>query len=81
MDLAKTLRISREFDFLRPLKFDYRTSIGLGKWTLEWHKQNLVHTRTQEKRAVTSKDTDPDLPVSVKDSPAEVCALLWDQGH
>ena len=26
-------------------------------------KQNLVHTRTQEKGAVTPQETDPDLPV------------------
>ena len=32
---------------------DYRTSIGLGKQSLWEHKQNLVHTRTQEKGAVT----------------------------
>ena len=31
----------------------YRTSIGLGKQRLWGHKQNLVHTRTQEKGAVT----------------------------
>ena len=32
---------------------DYRTSTELGKQTLGGHKQNLVHTRTQEKGAVT----------------------------
>ena len=31
----------------------------------------LVHTRTQEKGAVTPKETDPDFPVSVQESPAE----------
>ena len=36
--------------------FDYRTSTGLGKQTLGGHKQNLVHTRTQEKGAVTPKE-------------------------
>ena len=36
------------------------------------HEQNLVHTRTQEKGAVTAQETDPDLPVSVQASPAEV---------
>ena len=41
-----------------------RTSTGLGKQTLEWHKQNLVCTRTQEKGAVTPQETDPDLWVS-----------------
>ena len=29
-------------------------------------------TRTQEKGAVTAQETDPDLPVSVQDSPVEV---------
>ena len=51
--------------------FDYRTSAGLGKQTLGGHKQNLVHTRTQEKGAVTPQETKPDLPVSVQESPAE----------
>ena len=40
-----------------------RTYTGLGKQTLGGHKQNLVHTRTQEKRAMTPQETDPDLPV------------------
>ena len=39
--------------------------------TLGGHKQNLVHTRTQEEGAVTPQETDPDLPVSVQESPAE----------
>ena len=38
---------------------------GLGKRTLGGHRQNLVHTRTQEEGAVTPQETDPDLPVSV----------------
>ena len=41
------------------------------KQTLGGHKQNLVCTRTQEKGAVTSQETDPDLPVSVQESLAE----------
>ena len=36
------------------------------------HKQNLVRMRTQEKGAVTSQETDPDLPVSVQESLVEV---------
>ena len=48
-----------------------RTYAGLGKQTLGGHKQNLVHTRTQEKGAVTPQETDPNLPVSVQKSPAE----------
>ena len=35
-----------------------------GKQTLGGHKQNLVCTRTQEKRAMTPQETHPDLPVS-----------------
>ena len=31
-----------------------------------------MHTRTQKKGAVTPQETDPDLPVSVQESPAEV---------
>ena len=64
--------------------FDYRTSTDLGKQTLGGHKQNLVCTRTQEKEAVTPQETDPDLPVSVQESPAEVwvgSGLLQDQGY
>ena len=44
---------------------------GLGKQTLGEHKQKLVLTRTQENGAVTPQGTDPDLPVSVQDSPTE----------
>ena len=52
--------------------FDYRTYTGLGKQILGGHKQNLVYTRTQEKGAVTPQEADPDLPVSVQESLAEV---------
>ena len=31
----------------------------------------LVHTRTQEKGAVTPKETDPDMPVSVQEALAD----------
>ena len=64
--------------------FDYRTSTELGKQTLGGHKQNLVCTRTQEKGAVTPQETDPDLHVSVQESPAEAwvnSGLLRGQGH
>ena len=43
----------------------------MGKQTLGGHKENLVCTRTQEKGAVTPQETDPDLPLSVQESPAE----------
>ena len=63
---------------------DYRTYTELGKQTLGGHKQNLVYTRTQEKGAVPSQETDPDLPVSVQESQAEVWVgggLLQGWGH
>ena len=63
--------------------FDYTTSTELGKQTLGEHKQNLVHTRSQEKNSVPT-ETEPDLPVSVQVSLAEAWAdsgLLHSQGH
>ena len=64
--------------------FDYRTSTGLGKQILGGYKQNLVYTRTQEKGAVTTQETDPDLPVSVQESLVEAWVgggLLQGQGN
>ena len=64
--------------------FDYRTFTELGKQTLGGHKQNLVHTKTQEKGEVSPQETEPDLPVSVQKSPAEVwvnSGLRWGQEH
>ena len=64
--------------------FDYRTSTGLGKQTHGGHKQKPVHTRTQEKVAVTTQETDPDSPVSAQGLPdmARVsCGLLQCWGH
>ena len=60
-----------------------RTYRRLRKQTLGGHKQNFVHSRTQEEGTVPT-ETDPDLPVSVQESPAEVwvCSgLLQGQGH
>ena len=51
--------------------FDYRIYTGLGKQTLGGLKQNSVLTRTQDKRAVATHETEPYLPVSVQESPAE----------
>ena len=51
---------------------DYRIYTEPEKQSLGGHKQNLVHTRTQEKGVVTPQKSDPDLPVSVQKSPAEV---------
>ena len=50
---------------LPELKQDWRYRLLVG------HRQNFVHTRTQEKGAVTPKEIDPDLPMSVQESPAE----------
>ena len=53
-------------------------TIELPELTQDWgntfggHKQNLVHTRTQEKGAVTPQETDPDFPRGVQESPEEV---------
>ena len=61
-----------------------RTYTGLRKQTPGGHKQKLVCTRTQEKGAVTPQETDPDLPVSVQESPVEAWAgggLLQRWGH
>ena len=47
-------------------------------------QQDSVCTRNQEKGAVTPQETDPDLPVSVQESLAEVWVgggLLQDWGH
>ena len=52
--------------------YDYRISVGQGKQALGGHKQNLVHTSTQKKGAVTPPETEPDLPTSVQESLAEV---------
>ena len=43
-----------------------------------------VHSRTQKKGAMTPPETDPDLTVSVQESPAEAwlgSGLLQDRGH
>ena len=56
---------------------------SLGNRLLEGANRTLC-TRTQEKGAVTPRETDPDLPVSVQESPAEVwvgVGLLQGWGH
>ena len=64
-------------------------TIDLLELTQDWETdledtdRNLC-TRTQEKGAVTPQETDPDLPVSVQESPAEVWVsggLLQGWGH
>ena len=49
-------------------EFDYRTSMELGKQTLGGHKLILVHTKSQEKGAVSPQETESDLPMSVQES-------------
>ena len=73
----------REFDFGG--KWDLLTELpqDWGK-TLGRHKQNLVCTRTQKKGAATPQETDPDLPVSVQESPVKVWVSggqLQGRGH
>ena len=49
-----------------------------------WRAQTLVCIRTQEKGVVTPQETDPDLPMSLPVSPAEVWVsggLLQGWGH
>ena len=56
----------------------------LEKQTFGGQKLILVSTRTQEKGKVTPQETDPNLPVSVQESLAEVWVhggLLQGQGH
>ena len=49
-------------------------TVELPELTQDWGNRfledtNLVRTRTQEKGAVTLQETDPDLPMSVQESP------------
>ena len=60
--------------------FDSKTYTELGKQTLGGHKLNFMSTRTKEKGAVTPQETEPDLPVSVQESPVDMwvdSGLLW----
>ena len=82
-DLAKGLRTPREFDFGGQWELITELTQAWGK-SFGRHKQNLVHTRTEEKEAVTPQETDSDLPVSVQESLAEVWVsggLMQDRGH
>ena len=77
-DLAKGLRTTGNL-ICRPVGFDYRTSMGLEKQTLGGHRQNLMHTKTQEKGAVTPQKAETDFPASVQESPVE--AWVHSQRH
>jgi len=48
------------------------TATELGKQSLGGHKQKLVHTRIQEKGALTPQETEPDLLMSVQEPVAQV---------
>ena len=66
--------------------FCAKTYTGLGKETLggHTHTKNLVHTRNQGKGEVTLQEPDPDLPMSVQESPAGAWVgggLLQGLGH
>ena len=61
--------------------FDYRTYTGLGKQTLGGHKQNFVHTKSQEKGPVFPQETEVDLPVSVQESLVEASGLTTGREH
>ena len=63
-----------------------KTSLNISKFIVHilLHKQNLVHTRIQEKGAITPQETDQDLSVSVQESLAEAwvsSGLLQGWGH
>lgn len=62
--------------------FHYRNSTGLGKQSLGGHRQNCPSRL--EKGAVTSEDTEPNLPMSAWASPVEAwvdSGLPRGQGH
>jgi len=61
--------------------FDYRTYTGVGEKILGGHKENFVHTRTQEEGAVTLQEIEPDLPVSVQESLAGQQGSAAGLGH
>ena len=66
------------------MRFDNRTYTGLGKQTIGGCRQSFVCTRTQGREAVTPQKTDPNVPVSVQESPVEAgvgSGLLQGWGH
>ena len=54
------------------MRFDYRTPTGMEIQTLGEHKQKLVCTRSQEKEAVSTQDTELDLPVNIQKSLVDI---------
>ena len=64
--------------------FDYRTSTGMEKQTIGRHKQTIGRHRSQEKEVVSLQETEPDMPVGVRESLVKTwvdSGLLWGQGH
>ena len=53
----------------------------MGEKILGGHKENFVHTRTQEEGAVTLQEIEPDLPVSVQESLAGQQGSAAGLGH
>ena len=83
-DLAKELRIPREFDFGGQWNLITELPQDWGKQTLGGHTQNCACTKTQEKGAVSTQETEPDLPLSVQESLVEAwvnSGMLRGQGH
>ena len=56
-----------------PVGLDYRISTRPGKQILWGHKQNLMHNRSQESRAVSPQETELELPMSAQVSLVEAC--------
>ena len=73
-NLAKGLRTPREFDFGGQWDLITELTQGWGNRLSEGKNKTLCTPFSwilQEKGAVTPQETDPDLPVSVQESPAE----------
>ena len=78
------MRTPREFDFKGQWDLIAELPWDWGNKNLGEHKPNFVPTRTQGEGAVTPQETEPDLSVSVQESPVEAWAcsgLPWGQGH
>ena len=68
----------------RPVGFNYRTYTGLGNTLLEGRNKILCAPRPRRKEQWPPQETDPDLPMSVQESPAEAWVsggLLQGWGH
>ena len=67
-----TINTWHEYKFYFGHQWDLTTEIPQDwEQTLGGQKQNLLCTRSQDKRVVSSQETEPGLPVSVQESPVE----------